>query len=520
MHAPWAMALAARLRDSLGLDAQSIWSDDGIALHLPDADAPPSLADLLIGPDEIEELVVGEVGQTALFGARFRENAARALLIPRRRPGQRTPLWQQRLKAQNLLQVARKYGSFPIVLETYRECLQDVFDLPALKRILHGLQTRELDLVEVETASASPFASSLLFDYVATYMYEDDTPPAERRAQALSLDRDLLRELLGQEELRELIDPDALAEVERQLRGEPRDPDELHDVLRRRGDLRAGEYDEAQAAILLAERRALRVRVAGEERLIAAEDAGRYRDALGVMPPGGLPEAFLEGGAGLAPPARAPLREGPRPVHDRRGGRALRPRRRARCCTSSSATTCSSAASCGPGGTEREWCDPDVLRRLRRASLAALRARGRAGRAGGARPLPARLARDRPARDAARGARAAAGRWRSRSRSGRARCCRGACPATSPRGSTRSAPPASSSGSAPGSTASPSTSARTRRCSAAGRRAAARDARRHDAIRAALGRGADVLGRPARRDRRSRPRRRCPRSGSSSGRAR
>ena len=193
--------------------------------------APPArggraagLADLLIGPDEIEELVVGEVGQTALFGARFRENAARALLIPRRRPGQRTPLWQQRLKAQNLLQVARKYGSFPIVLETYRECLQDVFDLPALKGILTGLQTRELDLVEVETASASPFASSLLFDYVATYMYEDDTPPAERRAQALSLDRDLLRELLGQEELRELIDPDALAEVEKQLRGEPRDP--------------------------------------------------------------------------------------------------------------------------------------------------------------------------------------------------------------------------------------------------------------------------------------------------------
>ena len=248
VHAPWGMALTARLRDSLGLDAQSIWSDDGIALHLPEADAPPGLADLLIGPDEIEELVVGEVGQTALFGARFRENASRALLIPRRRPGQRTPLWQQRLKAQNLLQVARKYSSFPIILETYRECLQDVFDLPALKNILRGLQTRELDLVEVETASASPFASSLLFDYVATYMYEDDTPPAERRAQALSLDRDLLRELLGQEELRELIDPDALAEVERQLAGDPRDPDELHDVLRRRGDLRAGEYDEGQAA--------------------------------------------------------------------------------------------------------------------------------------------------------------------------------------------------------------------------------------------------------------------------------
>ena len=165
VHAPWAMALASRLRDGLGIEVQSIWSDDGIALHLPDADAPPPVADLLIGPDEIEELVVQEVGQTALFGARFRENASRALLIPRRRPGQRTPLWQQRLKAQSLLQVARKYGSFPIVLETYRECLQDVFDLPALKRILQEMQTRTLDVVEVETSSARrsgrPRASSL-----------------------------------------------------------------------------------------------------------------------------------------------------------------------------------------------------------------------------------------------------------------------------------------------------------------------------------------------------------------------
>ena len=218
VHAPWAMAVGARLRESLGVEVQSIWSDDGIAFHLPDADSPPATDLLMLDPDELDELVVTEVGQTALFGARFRENAARALLIPRRRPGERTPLWQQRLKAQGLLQVARKYPSFPIVLETYRECLQDVFDLPALKRLLRGLRTREIDLVDVETASASPFASSLLFDYIATYMYEDDTPPAERRAQALSLDRDLLRELLGQEELRELIDRDALAEVEASLR--------------------------------------------------------------------------------------------------------------------------------------------------------------------------------------------------------------------------------------------------------------------------------------------------------------
>ena len=232
------MALAARIRDALGLEVQSLWSDDGIALHFPDADAPPPLADLLVEPGEVEDLVVQEVGSTALFGSRFRENAARALLIPRRRPGQRTPLWQQRLKAQSLLEVARRYGSFPIVLETYRECLQDVFDLPALRGILHGLATRELDLVEVETPSASPMAASLMFDYVATYMYEDDTPAAERRAQALSLDRELLRELLGQEELRDLLDPGALAEVEASLRPVPRNADELHDLLRRVGDLR------------------------------------------------------------------------------------------------------------------------------------------------------------------------------------------------------------------------------------------------------------------------------------------
>ena len=206
MHAPWAMAIAARLREALGVEAQSIWSDDGIALHFPESDVPPPIDELMIDPGEVEDLVVAEVGETALFGARFRENAGRSLLIPRRRPGERTPLWQQRLKAQSLLQVARKYGSFPVILETYRECLQDVFDLPALRGLLQALKTRELDLVEVETQSASPYSTSLLFDYIATYMYEDDTPPAERRAQALSLDRDLLRELLGQEELRDLLD--------------------------------------------------------------------------------------------------------------------------------------------------------------------------------------------------------------------------------------------------------------------------------------------------------------------------
>jgi ATP-dependent Lhr-like helicase len=372
VHAPWALALGARLRESLGLETQAIWSDDGIAIHLPDADAPPPVDEVLLDPDQVEELVTHELGDTALFGARFRENAGRSLLIPRRRPGERTPLWQQRLKAQSLLQVARRYPAFPIVLETYRECLQDVFDLPALKRLLQGLRTRQIDLVDVETASASPYAASLLFDYVANYMYEDDTPAAERRAQALSLDRDLLRELLGQEELRDLIDPGALEEVEARLRGEARTPDELHDLLRRRGDLRRDEYPEDLAEPLLAERRAVHVRVAGERRLIAAEDAGRYRDAVGAMPPGGLPEVFLE--------------VDDEPLHSlvRRFARSRGP-----------FTTAGANERFGrdvepvlrelerrnelvrgelrPGGSEREWCDPEILRRLRRASLAALR---------------------------------------------------------------------------------------------------------------------------------------------------
>jgi ATP-dependent helicase Lhr and Lhr-like helicase len=372
VHAPWAMALAARLRESLGLEVQSLWSDDGIALHLPDADTTPRLEELLIDPNEIEELVVGEVGDTALFGARFRENAARALLIPRRRPGERTPLWQQRLKAQGLLQVARKYGSFPIILETYRECLQDVFDLPALKRLLAGLRARSLDLVDVETASASPFSASLLFDYVATYMYEDDTPRAERRAQVLALDRDLLRELLGQEELRELLDRDAIAEVERSLLPTPRNADELHDLLRVRGDLRAAEHDPGFAETLVRERRAIRVHLAGEERLIAAEDAGRYRDALGAMPPGGLPESFLEGGPDSLRELVLRYAKGRGPFTtaeaNERFGRDLEPLLR-----ELEREELLVRGELRPGGTEREWCDPDVLRRLRRASLAALR---------------------------------------------------------------------------------------------------------------------------------------------------
>ncbi|MFN8222012.1 MAG: DEAD/DEAH box helicase [Gaiellales bacterium] len=377
VHAPWSMALAARIRNSLGLEVQSLWSDDGIAFHFPDADADtaPSLTDLALSPGELEELVVQEVGQTALFGARFRENAGRALLIPRRRPGQRTPLWQQRLKAQSLLEVARKYESFPIVLETYRECLRDVFDLPALRGILAALESRELDLVEIETQSASPMAASLLFDYVATYMYEDDTPAAERRAQALSLDRELLRELLGQEELRDLLDPEALATVEQSLRPVPRNADELHDLLRRAGDLSETEADPGFVETLVRERRALRLQLGGAPALIAAEDAGLYRDAVGFMPPGGLPTAFLE-------PAKDALERillryarslGPFTTDSVAGRLGLARDRIEDALAGLERRELLVRGELRPGGSGREWCDPDVLRRIRRASLAALR---------------------------------------------------------------------------------------------------------------------------------------------------
>ncbi len=386
VHAAWGLALSARIRDEFGLESDAIWSDDGIIVHLPDADEPPSAELVMVEPDALEDLVVRELSSSALFGARFRENAARALLLPRAYPGKRTPLWQQRLKAQSLLEVAKRYGQFPIVLETYRECLRDVFDLPGLVELLRGLHTRELSLVEVETQRASPFASSLLFDYVATYMYEGDTPNAERRAAALSLDRDLLRELLGQEELRDLIDEGALAEVEADLQrtSEHRlaaNADGLHDVLRAVGDLTAAEAQarciEAVAARrilteLERERRAVKMRIGGEERFVAAEDAGLYRDALGAVPPGGLPAAFVEE---VEEPLRRLARRYARThgpfttgaLSGRYGvdaGPVLRELERAGELVQGELR---------PGGSAREWCDPEVLRRLRRASLASLR---------------------------------------------------------------------------------------------------------------------------------------------------
>jgi ATP-dependent Lhr-like helicase len=395
VHSAWGLALSARVRERFGLEADVICSDDGIVLHLPDLDGeaddawggPESIAGLVaLEPDEVQALVTAELGGSALFGARFRENAARALLIPRAYPGRRTPLWQQRLKAQSLLEVAKRYADFPIVLETYRECLADVLDVPALQELLRGLSTREIALVEVETQTASPFASSLLFDYVATYMYEGDTPNAERRAAALSLDRDLLRELLGQEELRELLDPGALKRVEDDLQRrseltQATGRDALHDVLRRVGDLTPDEVAErvfagVDAGALLdaleRERRAVRLRVGGEQRFIAADEAALYRDALGAVPPGGLPDVFLADvpDALRELVARYARTRGPFTTEELHARYCVDPGSVLRELERSGELV---RGELRPGGTEREWCDVEVLRRLRRASLAALR---------------------------------------------------------------------------------------------------------------------------------------------------
>ena len=250
VHAPWAMAIERQLNDRFDIPVETMWGDDGIVIRLPDSADELPLDCLLVDPEDIDELVVSTLPQTALFSARFRECAGRALLLPRRRPDRRTPLWQQRQRAADLLAVASKFPTFPILLEASRECLQDVFDVPALREVLGDLRSRKLRVVSVDTGKASPMASSLLFNWIAAYMYEGDAPLAERRAAALALDRDLLRDLLGSEELRELLDPEVLADVELELQclsefRRARSADELHDVLRKVGDLTAAEVGRA-----------------------------------------------------------------------------------------------------------------------------------------------------------------------------------------------------------------------------------------------------------------------------------
>ncbi|MFC4608257.1 ATP-dependent helicase [Streptomyces maoxianensis] len=407
VHAPWALALSARLGERYGMDAQVMHADDGIVLRLPDADlmgldlldqdpvhldatfdseqAPVTAADTVFDKGEINQIVTDQVGGSALFASRFRECAARALLLPRRSPGKRTPLWQQRQRAAQLLQVASEFGSFPIVLEAVRECLQDVFDVPGLTELMGDIESRRVRLVEVTTPEPSPFARSLLFGYVAQFLYEGDSPLAERRAAALSLDSRLLAELLGQAELRELLDPEVLTELEGELQWliedrRIKDEEGVADLLRVLGPLTDSELverggDPEWPRELAASRRAIQVRIAGADHWAAVEDAGRLRDALGTALPVGVPEAFTE------------------PVKDPLGDLLARFAR-----THGPFTSTQAAARFGlgvavtegalqrlaasgrvvqgefhPSGIGQEWCDATVLRRLRRRSLAALR---------------------------------------------------------------------------------------------------------------------------------------------------
>ena len=339
VHGPLALAVSRRLRERYGVDEKPTASDDGIVVRLPDTldDAPPGAELFVFDADEIDPVVTAEVGGSALFASRFRECAARALLLPRRQPGRRSPLWQQRQRAAQLLEVARKYPDFPVVLETIRECLQDVYDVPALVELMSGIAGRRVRVLEVETTRPSPFAASLLFGYVGAFMYEGDTPLAERRAAALSLDSTLLAELLGRVELRELLDPDIIAATGRQLQHlsedrAARDAEAVADLLRLLGPLTEEEVA-ARAAVadvggwlegLGAARRALTVSFAGRSWWVAIEDIGRLRDGVGVAVPGRRAGRLRRAGGRPAGRAAGPLRPRSHPVHHGRCRRPLR----------------------------------------------------------------------------------------------------------------------------------------------------------------------------------------------------
>src|SRR6202035_2786512 len=372
-----------------GMDVQAMHTDDGIVVRVPDADDPPPAGIAELEPDEVEQIVTAELGSSAMFASRFRECAARALLLPRRQPGRRTPLWQQRKRSAQLLSVAGKYGTFPIVLETVRECLQDVFDVPGLVTLMRELASRAIRLVEVETPAPSPFARSLLFRYIGAFIYEGDAPLAERRAQALALDSSLLAELLGQADLRELLDPSVVQDTERELQRLEgaracRDAEDVADLLRTIGPLSASEVaqrcvDQPAAAAwlggLAAQRRALEIRVAGESRWAAIEDAGRLRDALGVPLPPGVPAAFAEPEADPLGDLVARYARGHGPFT------AAATATRYGLGVAVVLGTLHRLAAEGrvaegeflPGGRGTEWCDVGVLRLLRRRCLAKLR---------------------------------------------------------------------------------------------------------------------------------------------------
>ena len=388
VHAPWALAVRNRFRNETGGPVDTIWSDDGILFRFPDADVPPDTGLVYLDPQDVEEFLIAEVGDSALFSSKFREAAARALLLPRRRPGSRTPLWLQRRKAANLLEVTRNYGSFPIMLETYREVIQDYFDLPALTEVLTDVHKRTTRVVETDTDAPSPFATSLMFDFVASFMYEYDAPVAERRAAALALDRNLLADLLGEPEFRELLDSDAIASVEADLQHlsfdrKVRSRDGMSDLLKDVGPLSTDEAIERtnepeHAAVWLDELadsgRAVLLPVNGVERYIAVEDVARMRDTIGVQPPPGVATDFLE-------PVADPLGDvvgryarthGPFTDHEAAHSIGLPASTVTEVLTRLEREGKVSAGAYRPGGHEREWVSDDVLRRLRRRTLAAL----------------------------------------------------------------------------------------------------------------------------------------------------
>jgi ATP-dependent Lhr-like helicase len=388
VHAPWAMAVTAKLRAANGPEVETMWSDDGFVLRFPESEQAPDIEPWMLDPEEAAEMVLRQLGSTALFAAKFRESAARALLLPKRRADGRSPLWHQRKRAYDLLSVASRYASFPILLEAYRECMRDVFDMPALMEILRMIANRSLRIHTVESRTPSPFASALLFSYVANYIYDGDAPLAERRAQALSIDQDQLRELMGDADLRELLDVSAIEQTEEQLQAleegyRARNMDGVHDLLLRLGDLTREELIRrcVSAEIadmshrLLRTRRALEVQITGEKRLIAVEDAARYRDALGIPLPPGLPSAFLA----EAPEASTDLlrryarTHGPFTTQEAASRFGLP--------SESTEAVLQALVQSGriveggfrPGGVHREWCDNEVLRSIRRKSLARLR---------------------------------------------------------------------------------------------------------------------------------------------------
>jgi ATP-dependent Lhr-like helicase len=386
VHAPWAMAVVERARAETGLDVETMWTDDGFVVRFPETDEPPETGLMIPASEEAESLVLRQLGGTSLFAAKFREAAGRALLLPKRRPGGRTPLWQQRKRAADLLAVAARYGSFPMVLEAYRECLRDVFDMPALLDTLRRIERREVRTVAVDSTTPSPFAASLLFGYVANYLYDGDAPLAERKAHALSIDHAQLKELLGDVQLRELLDPAAIDEVADQLalRASPpvRSVDGVHDLLLRFGDVARGEIEArvggdgpALLEDIVRSRRAIWIQIGGEARLIPVEYAARYRDALGVPLPVGLPEALL------AAVAEADLDLARRFARTHVPFTTQRFADRYALGESTAATLLGELRRRGkllegefmPGGSGREWADPDVLQSIRRRSLAKLR---------------------------------------------------------------------------------------------------------------------------------------------------